>query len=86
MGWLVYVDSLNGQLYKIVFIECFIEDEAFSPSYDDLAPLHPLPPSPISKVSPFLNLPVCRRSSLLTGAERGGGGGGGAKARKPGPL
>jgi hypothetical protein len=26
-----------------------------------------LPPSPVSKLSLFLGLPVCRRSSLLTG-------------------
>ncbi len=38
--------------------------------------LHPPPHSPVSIVSLFLSLPVCRRSSLLTG--EGGGGGGGA--------
>jgi hypothetical protein len=32
---------------------------------------HPLPPSPVSKLPLFLSLPVCRRSSLLTG--EGGG-------------
>ncbi len=31
--------------------------------------------SPISKLSLFLSLPVCRRSSLLTGEEEGIGGG-----------
>jgi hypothetical protein len=30
------------------------------------------PPSPVSKLSRFLSLPVCRRSSILTG--EGGGG------------
>jgi hypothetical protein len=35
------------------------EDQAFSPSYD-LA-------SPLSKLSLLLSLPICRRSSLLTG-------------------
>jgi hypothetical protein len=47
------------------------------------------PLSPVRKLSLLLSLPVCRRSSLLTG-EEGGGGGGGAKSydgeRKPGPL
>jgi hypothetical protein len=28
---------------------------------------HPLPPSPVSKLTLFLRLPVCRPSSLLTG-------------------
>ncbi len=32
---------------------------------------HPLPPSPVSNMSLFLSLPVCRLSSLLT--EEGGG-------------
>ncbi len=49
-------------------IECYIEDQAVSLSYD-LAPPHPLPPQ-VSKLSLFLSLYVCRRSSLLTG--RGG--------------
>ncbi len=47
----------------------YIEDQAFSPPYD-LAPPHPLPPSPVSKLSLFLSLSVCRQSSFLT---RGGG-------------
>ncbi len=51
-------------------IEWFIENQAFSPSYD-LAP----PPSRPS----FVSLPVCRRKSLLTG-EEGGGAWGGAKS------
>ncbi len=37
----------------------------------------PHPPSPDCNLSLFLNLPVCRRSKLLTGG--GGGGGRGAK-------
>ncbi len=48
---------------------------------------HPLPPSPISKLSLFLSLPMCRRSGLLT---RDGEGVGEepnhTTARKPGPL
>ncbi len=43
-------------------IECFIETQAFSPSYD----LAPSPP-PLSRQPAVLSLPVCRRSSLLTG-------------------
>ncbi len=39
-----------------------------------------LPPSSISKLSPFLSLPVCRRWSLLTGEGVGEGGVGGAKS------
>jgi hypothetical protein len=48
-------------------IELFIKDQASSSSYD-LAP-HPTstPPSPVSKLSLFISLPVCRWSSLLTG-------------------
>ncbi len=34
---------------------------------------HPLPPSPVSKLSLFLSLPVCRRSSLLMGEGEGVG-------------
>ncbi len=45
-------------------IEWFIEDHAFSPSYD-LAP--PNPPAHLQKLSLFLSLPVCRLSRLLTG-------------------
>ncbi len=43
----------------------FKEILAFSPSYD-LAPNPPPPPSPVSELSLFPSLPVCRRSSLLT--------------------
>jgi hypothetical protein len=52
-------------------IEWFIEDQALSPSYD----IGSSPPV-FSKLSFFLSLHVCRRSSLLTG----GGDGGGAKS------
>jgi hypothetical protein len=40
---------------------------------------HPLPHSPVRKLSLYLSLPVSHRSSLLTG-EEGEGGGGGAKS------
>jgi hypothetical protein len=43
-------------------IECFVEDQTFSVSYD-LAP----PPSPDSKLSLSQSSSLCRRSSLLTG-------------------
>jgi hypothetical protein len=51
-------------------------------------PVVPLPPSPASKLSLFLSLPVCRWSNLLTGE---GGGRVGEEpnhtiARMPGPL
>jgi hypothetical protein len=39
----------------------------------DVAPPPPAPPSPVSKLSLFLGLTVCRRSTLLAG--EGGGGG-----------
>ncbi len=57
-------------------IEWCIEDQAFLLSYD-LAP----PPSPVSNISLFLNLPVCRRSSLLTGEGGRGVHCGGAKSK-----
>ncbi len=54
----------------------------------DLAPPPPPPPSPVKKLPLFLSLPLCRRSSLLTG--EGGEGVGKepnhTKARKPGLL
>jgi hypothetical protein len=46
----------------------FIEDRAFSPSYD-LAPSPPPSPSTVSKLSLFLSLPVSCQSILLTGRE-----------------
>jgi hypothetical protein len=46
-----------------------MEDLTFSPSYDLVSP----PPPPPTKLSFFLSLPVCHRSSLLVGeGERGG--------------
>ncbi len=64
--------SLKKTLHrtKAEGIEWFVEDLAFSLSYD-MAP-HP-PPPPFSKLSLFLSLPVCRLSSLQTG--EGGEGG-----------
>ncbi len=47
-------------------IEGFIENQAFLLSFD-LAPPPPASPLPVSKLSLFISLPVCRRSSLLTG-------------------
>ncbi len=48
----------------------FIKDQTFLPSYD-LAPLPPIAPSPVSKVSLFLSLSVCRAYW-----QKGGTGGG----------
>jgi hypothetical protein len=81
-GWMVYVDSLKKKLCKIVLIECCIEDQASSPSYDDLAPPPSLPHSSISKLSLFLSLTKCRRASLLTGEGEGWGGGRGKIIRR----
>ncbi len=50
----------------------FIEDKAFLLSYD-LAPRPHPPPSLVSKLVLFLSLPVCRRSSLVTGEGVSGG-------------
>jgi hypothetical protein len=61
-------------------IECFIEYQASSPSYDHMM-IWLLPhPSPLLLLESclFFYLPMCRRSSLLMGEE--GGGGGGAKS------
>ncbi len=64
---------------RVLIIECFIEDQAVSPSYD-LAPSPSPPPRspPVSKEFRFPSLCVCRRSSLLMVEE--GGDGGGAKS------
>jgi hypothetical protein len=51
-------------------IELFREDQVIPPSLV-LAPPPPLPPSSVSKLFLFLSLPVCRRSSLLTGEGEG---------------
>ncbi len=58
-------------------IEWFIEDKAFLRSFDSA----PRPP-PVSKLSLSLSLPMCRRSSLLTGEWWGGGGGARKKRRQ----
>jgi hypothetical protein len=50
----------------------FIEAQAFLRSYDS-APLPPPYPSPASRLSLFLSLPVCRRLSLLTKRKGGVG-------------
>jgi hypothetical protein len=67
-------------------IECFLEDQAFLPSYD-LAPAQS--PAPVFRQQVlFLGLPVCRRSSLLTGDSWEGVGEepNHTTAGKPGPL
>jgi hypothetical protein len=43
----------------------FIENQAFSPSYDSAPSTPYLLPSPVSKLSLFLSLPICCRSSIL---------------------
>jgi hypothetical protein len=49
-------------------VKLFIEYKAFLLSHAfRLILFHPLPPSPVSNLSLFLSLPVCRRSSLLMG-------------------
>ncbi len=54
---------------RIEWFYWLIEDQAFLRSHNS-APRPPPPPLSVSKLSLFLILPVCRRSSLLTG---GGG-------------
>jgi hypothetical protein len=49
---------------------CFIDDQAVLRSYD-FAPRQTPAPSPVSNLSLFLSLPVCRRSSLLKGMGSG---------------
>ncbi len=68
--WLLSVKICKIYSYKIscyrpVSVEYFIEDLAFSPSYQ-LAPSPP-PLSPISQLSLFLSPPVFRRPSLRRG-------------------
>ncbi len=62
-------------LFRIIFrsesTDLFVEDPAFLPSFD----LAPLPPPPLRQQvvsTVFLNLAVCRRSSILTGEGRRG--------------
>ncbi len=59
--------SINHFLFPWERFEWFIEDQAFSSSYDFGSYPPPPPPSPVIKLSLFLSLPVCRRSSLQTG-------------------
>ncbi len=47
-------------------IEWSIENQALLPSYDTAPP----PPCPVGKMSLFLSLPMCGRSSLLRGGVR----------------
>ncbi len=53
-------------------VEWFIENQPFS-LLCNLAPSPPLPSSPVSKLAPFLSLPVGRRSSFPKGVGDGGG-------------
>jgi hypothetical protein len=55
---------LKGGWRETRGIEWFIEDQASSP------------PHPLSKLSLFLSLSVCRQSCLLKAEGEGGGGGG----------
>ncbi len=61
----VHCTSCTRQKASPESIECFIEDQAFLRQYD-LAPPHPHP-TLVSKLCIFLSLPLCRRSSSLTG-------------------
>ncbi len=67
-----------------VRIECFIEDQAFSTSYD-LVPTPPLPPPPLPSAS-FLSFSVflCVAAVKLTDGGGCGGGGGETKSEKRG--
>ncbi len=62
-------------LLRYCGIEWFIGNQAFSPSVWFMIQLlaHTIPTSPVSKLSLFLSLPVCRRSRLLTAEAEGGG-------------
>ncbi len=62
----------------------FIEDQPFSPSYDLSPPPAPFP-SPVSKLSLFLSLPVCRRSVYWREGRGVGEEPNHTTARKPGP-
>ncbi len=76
--------SLCGYLRSLhtESIEWFIEDHAFSPSYDFVPPPPPSLYAPFSKLSLFLSLHVCvaGRAYWQWGGGGGGGGGGGAKS------
>ncbi len=73
--------SKMAEVFFTESIECFIEDQAFSPSHD-------LPPPPVSKLDWRHTGRMRKRDSLLTG-ERGYGVGeepNHKTARKPGLL
>ncbi len=73
-------EGIGGEQYRIAeSTERFIEDQAFLRSSDS-AP----DPSPVSKLSLFLSLPVSPVE--LTDGGGGGGGRNHTTARKPGPL
>jgi hypothetical protein len=55
-------------------IECFIEDQEFSPLYNLALPTTP-PPSTVSKVNRRHTGRLTKRDNLLTGVGGGGGGG-----------
>jgi hypothetical protein len=69
---MIFILAVIRNIHEYVFalipqpkVLSIIKYQAFSPSYD-LGP----PPSPaVSKLSLILSLPVCRRSSFLTGEE-----------------
>jgi hypothetical protein len=76
----LYIKNMLPILASTLFHYCQqmwyikIEGQAFLRSYDSvLGSPTPFPNSPVSKLSLFLSLPVCRRSSLLTGEGEGGG-------------
>jgi hypothetical protein len=48
-------------------MQWFIEDQAFFRSFDSALRPPPLHPSPVRKMSLFLNLPVCSQSSIFAG-------------------
>ncbi len=72
-----FTEKLGFSLFFSVFFRFFVFFLSFSVS-----------PSPVSKLSLFLSLPVCRRSGLLTGDGRRGlvEEPSNMTARKPGPL
>ncbi len=79
-------DAPSTSILQSESIEWFLEDQAFSLSYD-LAPHQPLPLYR-QQVFSFLGLTVCRRSSSRTGSGTEGVGKepNHTTARKPGPL
>ncbi len=77
----IFKDDVNGFLPPQIFASCMVSDQERALNREYLMYYRgpgflavvlfgcfPLPsPCPLSKVSLFLSLPVCRRSSLLTG-------------------